>query len=68
MSKEELKKITDETLGISSSYVEENLEREFYVYTTVWSITAKQLKEIASKVEITNISVDGYSLMLTVKQ
>lgn len=67
MSKEELKKITDEALGISSSYVEENLEREFYVYTTVWSITAKQLKEIASKVEIINISVDGYSLMLTVK-
>ena len=67
-AKEELKRITDEAIGIGSSFVEATLEpREFYIYTEVWQLTTEQLDKIRSKVTITTISVDGGSIMLTAR-
>ena len=67
-AKQELKRITDEALGIESSFVETTLEQgEYYIYTGVWYITTEQLDKIRSKVTITSLSVDGGRIMLTVK-
>lgn len=66
--KEELKRITDEAIGVGSSFVEATLEpREFYIYTEVWQLTTEQLDKIRSKVTITTLSVDGGSIMLTAR-
>lgn len=68
ITKDELKRITDEAIGVSSSFVEATLEpREFYIYTEVWFITTEQLDKIRSKVSITSITVDGGRIMLTAK-
>lgn len=67
-AKEDLKKITDEAIGVGSSFVEATLEpREFYIYTEVWQLTTEQLDKIRSKVTITTLSVDGGSIMLTAR-
>ena len=67
-AKQELKRITDEALGIESSFVEATLERgENYIYTEVWYITTEQLDKIRSKVTITSLSIDGGRIMLTAK-
>ncbi len=67
-AKEELKRITDEAIGVCSSFVEATLEpREFYIYTEVWQLTTEQLDKIRSKVTITTLSVDGGSIMLTAR-
>lgn len=67
-AKEELKRITDEAIGITSTFVEATLEpREYYVYTEVWYITTEQLDQIRKKAAITAISVDGGRIMLTAK-
>lgn len=67
-AKAELKRITDEAIGISSSFVEATLEpREYYIYTEVWQLTAEQLDKIRSEVTITSITVDGGRIMLTAK-
>ena len=67
-AKQELKRITDEALGIESSFVEATLERgEYYIYTEVWYITTEQLDKIRSKVTITSLSVDGGRIMLTAR-
>ena len=66
--KEELKKITDEALGVSSTTVEETLEpHEYYIYPDVWNITTQQLDQIRQQVHISSLSVDGGRLMLTAK-
>lgn len=66
--KEELKKITDEAIGVSSSFVEATLEPgEYYIYSDVWQLTTEQLDQIRKKVTITSISVDGGKIMLTAK-
>lgn len=68
-TKQELKRITDEALGIENSSVEATLERgEYYIQTEVWSITAEQLDKIRSQVTITSLSVDGGKIMLTAKK
>ena len=67
MGKEELKKIADSIIGVSTK-VEATLEpNEFYIYTEVWTLTIEQLDRIRKKVNITAISVEGYSIMLTAK-
>ena len=67
-AKEELKQITDEAIGVGSSFVEATLEpREFYIYTEVWQLTTEQLDKIRNKVTITTLSVDGGSIMLTAR-
>ncbi len=67
-AKAELKRITDEALGVSGSHVESTLQaKEFYIYTGVWYISREQLEKIQAKVDITTISVEGYELMLTAK-
>ena len=67
-AKEKLKQITDEAIGVGSSFVEATLEpREFYIYTEVWQLTTEQLDKIRSKVTITSLSVDGGRIMLTAK-
>lgn len=67
-AKAELKRITDEAIGISSSFVEATLDpREYYIYTEVWQLTAEQLDKIRSEVTITSITVDGGRIMLTAK-
>ena len=67
-TKTELKRITDEAIGVGSSFVEATLEpREFYIYTEVWQLTTEQLDKIRSKVTITTLSVDGGSIMLTAR-
>jgi len=64
----ELKRLTDEAIGISSSFVEATLQpREYYIYTEVWQLTTEQLDQIRSKVEITSITIDGGRIMLTAK-
>ena len=67
-AKEELKRITDEAIGVGSSFVEATLQpKEFYIYTELWYITTEQLDKIRSKVTITTLSVDGGSIMLTAR-
>jgi hypothetical protein len=67
-AKEELKQITDEAIGVGSSFVEATLEpREFYIYTEVWQLTTEQLDKIRNKVTITTLSVDGGNIMLTAR-
>ena len=67
-AKAELKRIADEAIGVGSSFVEATLEpKEFYIYTEVWQLTTEQLDKIRSKVTITTLSVDGGSIMLTVR-
>lgn len=67
-TKTELKRITDEAIGVGSSFVEATLEpREFYIYTEVWTLTTEQLDKIRRKVAITALSVDGGSIMLTAR-
>ena len=67
-AKEELKRITDEAIGVGNSFAEATLEpREFYIYTEVWQLTTEQLDKIRSKVTITTLSVDGGSIMLTAR-
>jgi len=64
-AKEELKRLTDEAIGMTSTYVEATLEpREYYIYTEVWQLTTEQLDQIRSKVTITDITVDGGSILL----
>ena len=68
-AKQELKRITDEAVGIERSFVEATLERgEYYIYTEVWSMTIEQLDKIRSQVTITSLSVDGGRIMLTAKK
>lgn len=67
-AKEDLKRITDEAIGVGTSFVEATLEpREFYIYTEVWQLTTEQLDKMRSKVTITSLSVDGGSIMLTAR-
>ena len=67
-AKEELKQITDEAIGVGSSFVEATLEPKVcYIYTDVWELTTEQLDKIRSKVTITTLSVDGGSIMLTAR-
>lgn len=67
MGKEELKKIADSIIGVSTK-VEATLDsNEFYIYTEVWTLTIEQLDRIRKEVNITTISVEGYSIMLTAK-
>ena len=67
-AKEYLKRITDEAIGITSTFVEATLEPgEYYIYTEVWQLTTEQLDKIRSKVTITSLSVDGGRIMLTAK-
>ena len=65
-AKAELKRITDEAIGVGSSFVEATLEpREFYIYTEVWQLTTEQLDKIREKVAISSITIDGGRIMLT---
>lgn len=67
MGKEELKEIADRVIG-TSTIVEATLEpKEFYIYTEVWTLDIEQLEQIRKEVNITAISVDGGSIMLTAK-
>lgn len=67
-AKAELKRLTDEAIGITSTFVEATLQpREYYIYTEVWQLTTEQLDQIRSKVEITSITIDGGRIMLTAK-
>lgn len=67
-AKEDLKRITDEAIGITSTFVEATLEPdEYYIYTEVWQLTAEQLDQIRRQVNVTSISVDGGRIMLTAK-
>lgn len=67
-AKAELKRITDEVIGVGSSFVEATLEpKVFYIYTEVWELTTEQLDKIRSKVTITSLYVDGGRIMLTAK-
>ena len=67
-AKEVLKRITDEAIGITSTFVEATLEPgEYYIYTEVWQLTAEQLDQIRRQVNVTSISVDGGRIMLTAK-
>ena len=55
ITKDELKRITDEAIGVSSSFVEATLEpREFYIYTEVWFITTEQLKALGEELKMTD--------------
>lgn len=66
--KQELKRITDETLNIDCSFVEPTLNRNvYYIYTEVWSMTIEQFDKLRTKIAITAVSVDGGRFMLTVK-
>lgn len=68
MSREEIKKIVDEAIGIDSSFVEATLEKnEYYIYTEVWTMPIESFNQIKSKVKVTAISVDGGKIMLTAK-
>lgn len=68
MSREEIKKIVDEAIGIDSSFVEATLEKnEYYIYTEVWTMPIESFNQIKSKVKVTAISVDGGRIMLTAK-
>ena len=67
MGKEELKEIADRVIG-TSTIVEATLEpKEFYIYTEVWTLDIEQLEQIRKEVNITAISVDGGSIMITAK-
>ena len=67
-AKAELKRLTDEAIGITSTFVEATLQpREYYIYTEVWQLSTEQLDKIRSEVDITSISVDGGRIMLTAK-
>lgn len=67
-AKAELKRITDEAIGVGSSFVEATLEpKVFYIYTEVWELTTEQLDKIRSKVTITSLYVDGGRIMLTAR-
>lgn len=67
MGKEELKDMTDRVIGASTK-VEATLDpKEFYIYTEVWTLNIEQLEQIRKEVNITAISVDGGSIMLTAK-
>lgn len=66
--KQTLKRITDETLEIESSFVEPTLNRNVYnIYTEVWTMTIEQFDKLRTKIAITDVSVDGFKIMLTVK-
>ena len=68
MSREEIKKIVDEAIGIDSSFVEATLEKnEYYIYTEVWTMPIESFNQIKSKIKVTAISVDGGRIMLTAK-
>lgn len=68
IAKAELKRVVDGVLSHGGTKVESSLEPgEYYIYTESWFITAQQLKSICSAVNITAISVDGGTLMLTAK-
>lgn len=68
MSKEEIKKIVDEAIGIDSSFVEATLEKnEYYIYTEVWTMPIESFNQIKAKIKVTALSVDGGRIMLTAK-
>lgn len=64
-----IKRIVDDvTGGTDKTFVEPTLEpREYYIYTECWTITTEQLDKIREKIDITAITVDGGSIMLTAK-
>ena len=66
--KQELRAIFSLVFENTEPRVEATLEpNEYYVYTGVWSMTVGQLFQIASKVSLHAVSVDGYELMFTVE-
>lgn len=68
MRREDIKRIIDEAIGCNSSRVEATLERnEYYAYTEVWTMPIEQFNQIRSELKVTSISVDGGSIMLTIK-
>lgn len=67
MSIAEIKRCADEITG-TPCRVEATLNPdEFYIYTNVWTITGDQLRQYCDKFKVTAISVDGYKLMISVK-
>ena len=70
MTRDELKKIAEEALEVSIEFIDVETTlypKEFYIYTGCWTITEEQLNKIRSKVRITEVTVDGGQIMLTVK-
>lgn len=67
MSIEEIKRCADEITG-TPCRVEATLSPdELYIYTNVWTITGEQLRRYCDKFNVTAISVDGYKLMISIK-
>ena len=66
-AKAELKRITDEAIGVGGYVEATNDLREYYIYTECWTLSIEQLDKIRSKVTITSLSVDGGRIMLTAK-
>jgi hypothetical protein len=67
-AKAELKRLTDEAIEVTSTFVEATLEPgEYYIYTEVWQITTEQLDKIRDRVTVTAVTVDGGRIMLTAK-
>lgn len=62
-----LKKLMDEAIGVTSSFVERTGNTEYKLYTECWFISTEQLDRIREEVKITSISVDGGRIMLTAK-
>lgn len=68
MSREDIKRIIDDAIGSNSTRVEPTLERnEYYAYTEVWTMPIEQFNQIRSELKVTAISIDGGSIMLTIK-
>ena len=68
MTRAELKKLVDNAIGKTSTFIEPTGCRgEYYLHLNVWFLTAHQLDSIRSKVRITSLSVEGGRLLLTVK-
>lgn len=67
MSIEEIKRCADEITG-TPCRVETTLEPgEVYIFTNVWTLTGHQLRQYCDKFSVTAISVDGYKLMISIK-
>lgn len=66
MTKQEIKQIADNIVGVDCT-IEENLNREYYIYLNVWYIDIEQLNRISERINILAISVDTGRLMLTIK-
>lgn len=63
----EIKKIADTVIGTQTK-VEATLEpNEYYLYSEAWRITTSELDELRKQMQITEIVIDGFSLMLVVK-